>query len=332
MAIHDYPNFTPLDLGMRNELHPLLAGLEDGISEFCFAGLYLFRATYGYEVAWLPGKTPETRQLALRGKRDGKTFVALPQGFPDDPAMGADLLGGIDYVKNLSERHADKSRIWVERHGHFVWEDRDNFDYLYLREDLASLEGKKYHKKRNHVNAFMNSYQYEERKFCSESLKEAYYILDAWHEERGRDDDYHASKEALDLCRELELCGYIVYADGKPAAYTMGEGLQKGKTFVVHIEKGISAYKGIYQFINMAFAGILPKHYQWINREQDLGNPGLRQAKMTYLPCGFIKKYRVYPKGAETPVCHACLAEAAAASGATTGATATESREPAAKV
>lgn len=315
MTIPEYPQFAPLSLDMRPELHPVLSALEDGVSEFCFAGLYLFRNSYDYQVAWLPGigTNPEHRQLVLKGTKDNQTFLSLPGGFPEDRQLGTRLLEGADYIKNLPERFADRSRVWAEQAGHFVWEDRDNFDYLYLREDLATLEGKKYHKKRNHVNAFMNNYQYEERKFCSESLKEAYWILDAWHEERGRDDDYYASKEALDLCRELELCGYIVYADGKPAAYTMGEGLQKGKTFVVHIEKGISEFKGVYQFINMAFAAILPRHVQYINREQDLGNPGLRQAKMTYLPCSFVKKYRVYPKGAVTPECSACKAEQARA-------------------
>jgi hypothetical protein len=303
MFIHDYPAFQPIALSMRPELHPGLAQLPDGISEFTFAGLYLFRKTYDYHVAWLPdAANPAVRKLAIRGKRDGKTFYAFPHGLPDDPELRHLLLSEVDYAKGLSDHWADASRIWAEQNGRFVWEDRDNFDYLYLREDLATLNGKKYHKKRNHVNAFLNNYQYEERKFCSESIKEAYYILDAWHEERGRDDDYFASKEALDLCKELEQCGYLVTVDGKPAAYTMGESLQKGKTFVVHIEKAIAEYKGVYQFINMAFAAVLPQSYTWINREQDLGNPGLRQAKMTYLPCGFVKKYRIYPVGAELPV------------------------------
>ena len=177
----------------------------------------------------------------------------------------------------------------------------------YKKQFQNKKQAKKYHKKRNHVNAFINNYHYEERKFCSETIKEAYYVLDAWHEERGRDDDYFASKEALDLSKELEQCGYLVTVDGKPAAYTMGESLQKGKTFVVHIEKAISEYKGVYQFVNMAFAAVLPQSYTWINREQDLGNPGLRQSKMTYLPCGFVKKYRIYPIGAELPVSPASI-------------------------
>ncbi len=303
MAICDYPTFLPISLDMRSELHPGLSLLDDGISEYTFAGLYLFRNTYQYQMAWVPNTKQETkRRLIIKGIKEGQTFYAFPCGLPDDLVLRTQMLAEVDYVKGLAGRFADSVRVWSELAGCFVWEDRDNFDYLYLREDLAELSGRKYHKKRNHVNAFINNYQYQEKKFCGESLKEAYSVLETWRVERGQDDDYFASKEGLDLCKELGLCGYMVHADGVPAAYTLGEGLQKGKTFVVHFEKGISSFKGVYQFINMAFAAILPKHYQYINREQDLGNPGLRQSKMTYLPCGFVKKYRIYPKGAQVPV------------------------------
>jgi hypothetical protein len=66
--------------------------------------------------------------------------------------------------------------------------------------------------------------------------------------------------------------------------------------FAVHFEKAIDDYKGIYQFINQAFAQTLPSHYQTINREQDLGDEGLRQAKMTYRPIGFVRKFKAYKK------------------------------------
>jgi hypothetical protein len=87
------------------------------------------------------------------------------------------------------------------------------------------------------------------------------------------------------------LRGYVYYADGKPAAYCLGESVSKGKMFAVHFEKAVDSYKGIYQFMNQAFAVALPRFFIYINREQDLGDEGLRQAKMTYRPSGFVKKY-----------------------------------------
>ncbi len=269
-------------------MYPLLNKLPGGISEFTFTGLYLFRNTYKYELSWLPGK-----KLLIKGEKEGKSFYSLPMGFPEDKQLRETLLHEVNYIKNLTENHADDARVWLESIGYNVCEDRDNFDYLYLREDLATLRGKKYHKKRNQVNAFINNYSYEERPLCSDNIADAFSVLDEWRRLREDDGDYEASKEALEQKDFLSLDGYIVYVDGKPAAYTMGEGIANGSTYVIHVEKAIGHYRGIYQFINQAYASVLHKKYQYINREQDLGDAGLRQAKMTYRPAGFIKKYRV---------------------------------------
>ena len=70
-----------------------------------------------------------------------------------------------------------------------------------------------------------------------------------------------------------------------------------GESFAIHFEKAVVGEnsRGVYQYINQAFASILPEKYKTINREQDLGDPGLRQAKMSYNPLDFIKKYKVRP-------------------------------------
>jgi hypothetical protein len=274
---------------MRSDLHPRLSMLKDGISEFSFAGLYLFRNTYGYEASWLPNDT-----LVFSGVKEGRKFFLLPCGLPGI-SLVRDLFSRHDYLKNLSEGDTEAGRIMLERNGYIAEEDRNNFDYLYLREDLATLPGKQYHKKRNLVNAFLNNYTYEAKPMRGIHLKDAYYILDAWREAKGETGDYVASKEALDLMERLNLKGYIFYVDNKPAAYTLGEALARGRSFAIHFEKAIDRYKGIYQFVNQAFAASLPKYYIYINREQDLGDEGLRQAKMTYRPCGFVKKYMVAP-------------------------------------
>jgi hypothetical protein len=272
---------------MRDDLHPRLSMLKDGISEFTFAGLYLFRNTYGYRAAWLPNDT-----IVFSGARAGKTFFLLPCGLPNAETL-ASLFSRHDYLKNLSEGDTASGRVMLEQNGYAVREDRDNFDYLYLREDLATLPGKQYHKKRNLVNAFLNNYTYEAKPLRKSHIADAYAILDAWREAKGDAGDYGASKEALDLMEELKLKGYIFYVDGRPAAYTLGEALARGRSFAIHFEKAIDSYKGIYQFVNQAFAASLPKYYVHINREQDLGDEGLRQAKMTYRPTGFVKKYMV---------------------------------------
>ncbi len=283
-----YPEFSPIKKEFKTELYPWLNRIADGISEFTFTGLYLFRNNYKYRLAWLPG-----HKLLIQGEKNNQKFYSLPAGFPDDKEIQRELLHHADFIKNLSEPHADAARVWLERLGYSVCEDRDNFDYLYSREDLANLKGKKYHKKRNQVNAFVNNHSYEEAPLHDGNISDAFQVLEDWRAGRDDDGDYAPSREALELRSFLELDGYLVYVDGRPAAYTIGEGISNNTTYIIHIEKALSQYRGIYQFINQAYAAVLPGHYHHINREQDLGDAGLRQAKMTYRPTGFIKKYRV---------------------------------------
>lgn len=288
MEIPQYPDTAPITLGMRDLLHPRLSMLPDGVSEFTFAGLYLFRGTYGYHLSRLPHE-----QLLVSGRKGSDRFCMLPCGLPADDDLVVELMERFEYIKGLSESQADSQWVRLERLGYTVQEDRDNFDYLYLKSDLAELSGRKYHKKRNHVNAFINNYHYDECPLTSDNRDEALMILEKWQAQREDRSDYAAAREALERFEELDLRGYLVAVDGKAAAYTLGEPLMKGRSFVVHFEKAIDDYRGIYQFINKAFATMLPRHYQWINREQDLGDEGLRQSKMTYRPTKFVKKYRV---------------------------------------
>ncbi len=282
-----YPEFAPVSLDMREALYPALNMIKDGISEFTFSNLYLFRGTYGYRVSRLPGKT-----FIIAGEKAGKSFFYTPCALPERAILD-ELMGKHDYLKNLSESQADDHRASLEQWGYKVEEDRDNFDYLYLRTDLATLSGKTYHKKRNLVNAFINSYDYEQKPLRKENVSDAIAVLERWREAKGFEGDYAASLEALELFDVLGMRGSVYYVDGAPAGWSLGEPLAKGRMFAVHFEKGIEDYKGIYQFMNQAFAQALPSYFSSINREQDLGDEGLRQAKMTYRPCCFVNKYRV---------------------------------------
>lgn len=285
-----YPQFAPLDWSMREDLHPRLAMLKDGISEFTFANLFLFREKYGYRLSALPDD-----HLVISGIDDrGRKFFMMPCG-PSGMVNLEELFGKHDYLKNLSESAVEEHRIELERNGYRVVEDRDNFDYLYLRKDLTHLSGKKLHKKRNLVNAFINNYSYEEKRINDENRQDTLKVLEQWAEGREETGDYDAALEAIEKMEKFNLTGCLTYVDGKAAAYSIGEPLARGRCFAIHFEKALAEYKGIYQFVNRSFAAMLARHYVHINREQDLGDPGLRQAKMSYRPSGFVKKYKVSP-------------------------------------
>jgi hypothetical protein len=315
MLIPSYPEFAPLDLDAREKLYPALNLLPDGISEFSFAALYLFRHTYGYQVSALPDGN-----LVISGHLKGKAFFYLPCCFPSLTWFD-ELMQRFDYMRHFSESQARQHRIGLEARGYLVLEDRDNFDYLYDRESLATLSGRAYHKKRNLVNGFLNTYHCEQRPLTRDRVPDAMSVLEEWRTNKGVDGDYAAAREALEHFEVLGLRGAVYYIEREPVGWCLGEPLAKGKMFAVHFEKASDRFKGIYQFINQAFAQSLPKHYHYINREQDLGDLGLRQAKMTYRPVGFVKKYRVIhpddvhfmPAETETPAecgpgtIHECL-------------------------
>jgi hypothetical protein len=280
--IPDYPNTIEVALDIRPILHPKFQALKEGISEFAFANIFLFRDTHNYRFS-------KIAEIIIITGRDGDVpFFMLPFGIPDRANL--DVL--FKDHRNLKAATGDQAKMFAE-FGFNTVEDRDNFDYLYSRAELTELAGRKYHKKKNLVNAFINNYNYEGRPLLEEFIPDAMEVLESWRDGRDNPGDYKASQEALEKAQELQLCGGIYYVEGKPAAYTLGEELAGGESFVIHFEKALNQYKGIYQFVNRCFASILPEKYLYINREQDLGDPGLRQAKLSYRPVGFVKKYWV---------------------------------------
>jgi Uncharacterized conserved protein len=282
----DYPGSSPLTIELRPLLHPLFRQLREGISEFTFANLYLFRDTHQYRVSALNDGT-----IVLLGNNDGAAFFALPFTLPS-PALLTSLFQDHGMLKCASATQA----TFLAQQGYRIEEDRNNFDYLYRRLDLALLGGRNYHKKRNLIKAFTRAHSFVAKPLHAELREDALLVLEDWRQNAERPGDYKATREAIELIEPLHLCGGIYYVESRPTAFVLGEELAGGASYAIHFEKAVPGYKGLYQFINQSFAAVLPEKYVTINREQDLGDPGLRQAKMSYRPAGFVKKFRVYEK------------------------------------
>ena len=301
MSVPCYPDFIPLNIELRDILHPRLSLTADGVSEFTFSGLYLFRDRYKYRISrnGASSGSPDggdggfiiSGEQPAHGEEGAKTFFMTPCGAPDWETLES-LFASHDYWKNISESVLSPVREKLEERGVIIAEDRDNFDYLYYRKDLAELAGKKYHKKKTHVNNFLHAYpDHEQKPMSAELVPAAIEVLDRWRQDKGEVGDYKAAREALDSFDTLAQKGAVFFVEGKPAAWCLGESIARGKMFAIHFEKAIDEYRGIYQFMNQAFAESLPRFFTLINREQDLGGEGMRQAKMTYRPCGFVQKY-----------------------------------------
>lgn len=309
MLIPRFPEWVPVKRELRDELAPRLDALSDGVSEFTFAGLFLFRDHYDYRVT-----ETSDGHLVICGQRPDGSFFSLPEGLPHEDEHLLKLFEQFDYLKNLPPSWVPAAKERLVSLGFEIVPDRENFDYLYTASDLAELPGKRLHKKRNHVNAFLREYDSTVRRLDGDTERAAYSVLEAWRESRDDEADYREALEGLRNREFLGLEGIVVYATGTPVAYAMGEPIGQSGTYVVHVEKALPGYRGLYQYLNKAFAERIAERYPVINREQDLGDPGLRQAKMTYRPFGFVEKHRVvsgvrrplYTEGETVPRAAAC--------------------------
>lgn len=280
--IGNYPDLTEIELADRPLLEPLFRELRDGVSELTFAGIYCFRGLHNYRVARLADGT-----IVLAGSDKGKCFFICPLVLPRRELLD-ELFARCTCMKLATTTQAE----WLRTAGYQVTEDRDNFDYLYRREPLASLAGRALQKKRNLVHHFQRENVSRTEPLSPERTPDALAILEAWRESTRDQADYAPARAALLHAQEFGLQGRITYVGDRPVGYAQGEPAGRSGMYIVHYEKTVPDMKGLYQFINLDFVRALPPEFTLINREQDLGDPGLRQAKMTYRPCGYVEKYR----------------------------------------
>lgn len=229
--------------------------------------------------------------------REGKPIFHLPTGAGDRQAAAKKLLSLAPGASFLPVFSSDIS--WISRMAGAEVEfipRRNYFDYVYRRQDLATLAGKKLHQKRNHVNRFMKDYDgrwslcpmtEENIGDCREAMMR---ILDT---QDGDTADERAAMEKLyDNFAALSLTGAVLYVDGEIAAQTIGERISD-TTMLIHIEKADRKFEGAYAAINKLFCErIVPDGVKYINREEDMGIDGLRQAKTSYKPAFLLEKYK----------------------------------------
>ena len=177
-------------------------------------------------------------------------------------------------------------------------ETRGHWEYLYKTEELALLPGNRFSRKRNHVNGYRKAYgKPDYRPFDAAIMEDVLALQDEWCQwhECANSPALQAENEAINRVlahwEELpELIGGAVYAGETLVAFSVGEKLDD-QTLGIHYEKAHSGYRGAYQVMNNVFAANAGQGYALLNRAQDLDEEGLRQAKLTYQPTDFLRKY-----------------------------------------
>lgn len=188
--------------------------------------------------------------------------------------------------------------------------NRDRFDYVYSIPELISLSGRKYHKKKNHLNKFLQSYpNFSFENITQENAPQVLNTYEKWFASNpNQDSSLLAEKQGIQTllthfstlstpdCNGLfALQGGMLKLQEQIIAFALGEAIST-QSVVIHIEKGNIAYQGIYQAINQQFLAQVFSAYEWVNREEDLGIEGLRKAKLSYQPSFLLEKYEAIRK------------------------------------
>ena len=174
--------------------------------------------------------------------------------------------------------------------------NEDRSDYVYSIPELIELKGKKYHKKKTHLNRFMERYTFSYETLNSNNIQELITTYNEWFGKisdstsEGLKNEFIGIIESLKAFDKLDFKGGLLRESGKIIAFSFGEPLNK-ECVVIHIEKADIEYQGAYQAINREFLAQEWSAFSLVNREEDLGIPGLRKAKQSYQPLYLQEKF-----------------------------------------
>ena len=283
----DFRKITPQD---RESYQQLQFSAGERGCEFSFSNLYLWGRQ---RIAFLHD------HAVLFSQFDRRTVYPFPVGSGDKRAVVQAIMDdaherGIPCrITGLTEGDMQLlQELFPDRFYYHC--DRDAYDYVYCVEDLAELKGRKYQKKRNHYNRFRANFPgYTVRPLDEQLLPKVRAMVDGWYETRLAQDptaDFLMERRALDKALRdyalLDMDSLVLLDGDEVLAFTMGSRLSP-ETMDIHFEKAREDVDGAYTAINCEFARYLREKYPsllYLNREEDMGIPGLRKAKESYLP------------------------------------------------
>ncbi len=293
-------NFETINLDKQNEYMDKLSRCPQKSSDYSFVNLLGWSEAYGLHWAW------SNDVVWIKQTIPNEFFWAPVASWPD-----------IDWVRCF-DKYFDKPttflrvpeellRIWEKNIQNRIRkeDERAHWDYIYDVKALIELKGKRFHKKKNLVNQFRKKYAYQYVSFDAEMIDIALAMQEDWCTWRDCESSEALSAENRAISQILDnwktlygLTGGALLVGKEMVAYTIAEQLSQD-TIVIHFEKGNPDYKGAYQAINQMFLEHNGEQFDFVNREQDLGDEGLRKAKLSYHPVDFVKKYRVLLKPRE---------------------------------
>jgi hypothetical protein len=295
-GVAEFPQFTELTLEDKPLFEQLFTRVPPVISEFTFTNLFIWRHNYRPKISRLKNF------LCLLSDQGKNSFFFPPIGSGDAMECFRSLLkylgnkGIFPKIARVPETMV--TQIDWKTSGMKPELDRNQCDYVYLVQDMVELKGRKYHRKRNHIKQFQEKYSYQYIPLTPEWVPQCLQLQAEWCDLKncevnpGLDNESLATREAFTHFEEVGVKGGAILIHGKVEAFTLGDSLNP-ETIVIHVEKANPAYEGLYPTINQAFLKYQGAGFTYVNREQDLGEEGLRKAKESYFPHHMVNKYTI---------------------------------------
>ncbi len=291
--------FVPVKLEDRDTLGEFLRKYPQQLTGYTFASLAAWRPLFQYEWLFLE---PDLLLISCILEPDPHRHLLQPVGVTSSKLTrivqeGAAKLSYPLKVVGVSDRflkdNPDFSSCFA------VWEDRAVSNYLYSANSLALLSGRKYAKKRNLLSQAAGLYNWSCTMLNSQRIDRCFAVLDSIVEEEHPQMEGTLKRELAALeCTlrhfdEFDQQGVLVSINDKPVAFSIYEAISP-TTVAIHFERALRSYKGLYQVVNCETAKVIVNQgFQFINREEDLGDAGLRDAKMSYHPIEVAPAYEL---------------------------------------
>ncbi len=289
-TVPTYPEFRNLRLSDRPLLVSQLKKFPPQISELTFTSLFSYRISDRTKISQIDNTIlvkifPETANEEVFFPPIGATDIASVINAVDSSNSDCAFCG-------LNRGQAES----LERIGFNIEPDQNNWDYVYLVNDLSELKGPKYHSKRREIKQCLATHKCEYSPITRELVDRCLQLQEEWcnamncEESQSLRDENLAVRETFLNFAESGVFGGVVIVEGRLEAFTMGEQLN-ADTALVLFEKANPRIRGLYQVVNQWFCQNALKKYEFANRGQDVGDLGLRRAKQSYRPHHMVEKY-----------------------------------------
>ena len=309
MADANALQFSEMRVEDSTRIAPFFYRRPNKTCDSCALDSYLWREYCDILIA-----EEEDKALFLLMDRDGEKYTAMP--YCDEEALPVYFKRIEDYFNEvlkqplkiyLADEEAIKFLTLEENPRYLVKEEEDFKDYLYDAEELRTLPGKRFYKKKNRVNKFKREYEgrWEYRSICCSEKVVVWEFLDRWYQSRVKEEgngedtleyEIKGIHEVLQNCMSIDHYIGGIFIDGRLEAFSIGAYNPREEMACISIEKGNPEIPGIYQVINQEFLVHEFPQAKFVNREDDMGLAGLRKAKESYNPVGFARKYMVVQK------------------------------------